>query len=412
MLNRARSLGFKSPGLARHIRGNYLRCFCWKLSVVKLSQRLVLQFLVGVLLALGLALTKVAVEAADAKPEWQLEWDKSVEAAKKEGKLSVYFWQGGNLEKVILAFQKKFPEIHVTTVGGRGSKFVVRLTSEQRAGKYLADVCMCGVTSPYEVLLKQAKALDPIKSAFLLPEVVDESKWWEGRHHFQDPEGQYIFAFWGRPSATRVSYNSTLVDPRDFKSYWDILNAKWKGKIVAIDPNESAGGWRALYYKPSVGAEFLKRLFGELDITVTREDRQAADWLATGKFALGLFVTGVPEARAQGLPVDEFRDANFKEPPSLDTGANGTIVLLKQAPHPNAVKVFINWFLSREGQSLYQEVMNTRFDYVESMREDIAKESIPAEYRRRRRVKYVNMFVPEHMDPAPLLKLYKDTMKR
>jgi iron(III) transport system substrate-binding protein len=389
-----------------------LRDFLLDPSIVKLSQRLVLQILMGALLALGLVLTKVAVEAGESRPEWQVEWDKTIEAAKKEGKLSVYFWQGGNLEKVILAFQKKFPEIQVSTAGGRGSKFVVRLTSEQRAGKYLADVCMCGVTSPYEVLLKQAKALEPIKPAFLLPEVVDESKWWEGRHHFQDPEGQYIFAFWGRPSATRVSYNSNLVDPRDFKSYWDILNLKWKGKIVAIDPNESAGGWRALYYKPSVGAEFLRRLFAELDITPTREDRQAADWLATGKFALGLFVTGVPEAKAQGLPVDEFRDANFKEPPSLDTGANGTIVLLKQAPHPNAAKVFINWFLSREGQSLYQEVMNTRFDYVESMREDIAKESVPAEYRRRKGVKYVNMFVPEHMDPAPLLKLYKDTMKR
>jgi iron(III) transport system substrate-binding protein len=379
---------------------------------VKLSQIFVVHILMSALLALVLALTEVQLEAADARPEWQFEWDKTVEAAKREGKLSVYFWQGGNLEKAILAFQKKFPEIQVTTVGGRGSKFVVRLTSEQRAGKYLADVCMCGVTSPYEVLLKQAKALDPIKSLFLLPEVVDESKWWEGRHHFQDPEGQYIFAFWGRPSATRASYNSNLVDPRDFKSYWDILNAKWKGKIVAIDPNESAGGWRALYYKPSVGAEFLRRLFAELDITPTREDRQAADWLATGKFALGLFVTGVPEAKAQGLPVDEFRDANFKESPSLDTGANGTIVLLKQAPHPNAAKLFINWFLSREGQSLYQEVMNTRFDYVESMREDIAKESVPPEYRRRKGVKYVNMFVPEHMDPAPLLKLYKDTMKR
>ena len=366
----------------------------------------------NVLLALALALTPVALEAAEAKPEWQVEWEKTIEAAKREGKLSVYFWQGGNLEKVILAFQKKFPEIQMTTAGGRGSNFVVRLTTEQRAGKYLADVCMCGVTSPYEVLLKQAKALDPIKPAFLLPEVADESKWWEGRHHFQDPEGQYIFAFWGRPSATRVSYNSNLVDPRDFKSYWDILNTKWKGKIVAIDPNESAGGWRALYYKPSVGAEFLRRLFAELDITPTREDRQAADWLATGKFALGLFVTGVPEAKAQGLPVSEFRDANFKEPPSLDTGANGTIVLLKQAPHPNAAKVFINWFLSREGQSLYQEVMNTRFDYVESMREDIGKESVPTQYRRRKGVKYVNMFVPEHMDPAPLLKLYKDTMKR
>ncbi len=364
------------------------------------------------LLLLAISVTMDPVKAGEAKPVWQVEWEKTVDAAKKEGKLSVYFWQGGNLEKVIQAFQKKYPEIQVTTVGGRGSSFVVRLTTELRAGKYLADVCMCGVTSPYEVLHKRAKALEPIRSFFILPEVLDESKWWQGRHHFQDPEGQYIFAYWGRPSATRISYNANLVNPSEFKSYQDLLNPKWKAKVVAIDPNESAGGWRALYYKPELGADFLKRLFGEMDVTMTRQDRQATDWLATGKFALGLFLTGIPETKAQGLPVDEFKDSNFKEPPSLDTGANGTIVLLKQAPHPNAAKLFINWFLSREGQIAYQEMMNTRFDYVESMREDVPKDPIPVDYRRRKGVKYVPMFIPEHMDPAPLLKLYKEILKR
>ena len=364
------------------------------------------------LLLLAISVTMDPVKAGEAKPVWQVEWEKTVDAAKKEGKLSVYFWQGGNLEKVIQAFQKKYPEIQVTTVGGRGSSFVVRLTTELRAGKYLADVCMCGVTSPYEVLHKRAKALEPIRSFFILPEVLDESKWWQGRHNFQDPEGQYIFAYWGRPSATRISYNANLVNPSEFKSYQDLLNPKWKAKVVAIDPNESAGGWRALYYKPELGADFLKRLFGEMDVTMTRQDRQATDWLATGKFALGLFLTGIPETKAQGLPVDEFKDSNFKEPPSLDTGANGTIVLLKQAPHPNAAKLFINWFLSREGQIAYQEMMNTRFDYVESMREDVPKDPIPVDYRRRKGVKYVPMFIPEHMDPAPLLKLYKEILKR
>ena len=351
-------------------------------------------------------------DAAEVKASAQSEWDKTFEAAKKEGKLSIYFWQGGNLEKVIQNFQKKYPEIQLTTVGGRGSGFVTRITTEMRAGKHLADVCMCGVTSPYEVLLKRANAIEPIKPTFILPEVKDESKWWQGKHHFQDPEGQYIIAYWGRPAATRLAYNTGHASPTEFKSYWDLLNSKWKGKIVAVDPNESAGGWRALYYKPGLGPEFLRRFFGEMDITMTRQDRQGTDWLGTGKFALGLFLTGIPEAKAQGLPVDEFKDSNFKEQPSLDTGANGTLVLMKQAPHPTAAKLFINWFLSREGQTSYQEIMNTQLDYVESMREDIPKDPIPLEYRRRKGVNYVLMFLPEHMDPQPMLKLYKDTFKR
>ena len=351
-----------------------------------------------------------SVEAAEPKP-WQQQWNDTLKAARKEGAVSVYFWQSGNLEKAVQAFQKKFPDIRLAALGGRGSSFITRIAGEIRAGKYLADVCICGVTSPYEVLHKRANALEVIKPAFILPEVADESKWWQGKHHFQDPEGQFIFAYWGRASATRVSYNTRLVNPTEFSSYWDLVHPRWQGKIVAIEPTESAGGWRTLYHKPEVGPEFLKRLFSEMDVLFSRDDRQAVDWLATGKAALGLFLAAIAQAKEQGLLVDEFKDSKFKEPPSLDTGPNGTIAMMKQAPHPNAAKVFINWFLSREGQSSYQESMNTGPEYAESMREDIPKDSIPPEYRRRKGVHYILMFTPDRMDPGPVVKMFKEAVK-
>jgi iron(III) transport system substrate-binding protein len=368
-------------------------------------------FVVSILSVVLLSIAFGSIVAAEPTASWQQQWDATVKAARKEGTVSIYFWQGGNLEKAIQAFQKKYPDIQLSSVAGRGSTFISRMTTEMRAGKHLVDVCICGVTSPYEVLHKQAKTLESIKSAFILPEVADESKWWQGKHQFQDPEGQFIFAYWGRAAATRVAYNTRLVNPAEFTSYWDLLNAKWKGKITAIEPTESAGGWRGLYYKPEVGPEFLKRLFAEMDVLFSRNDRQATDWLATGKASLGLFVSAITETKNQGLPVDEFKDSSFKEPPSLDTGANGTIALMKQAPHPNAAKVFINWFLSKEGQSTYQEIMNTGSEYVESMREDISKDSIPPQYRRRKGVRYVLMFTPDRMDAAPVVKLFKETVK-
>jgi ABC-type uncharacterized transport system YnjBCD substrate-binding protein len=85
---------------------------------------------------------------------------------------------------------------------------------------------------------------------------------------------------------------------------------------------------------------------------------------------------------------------------------------MKQAPHPNAARVFINWFLSKEGQTTYQEIMNTTSDYAESMREDIPKDPIPPEYRRRRGVYYVPMFTPDRTDPAPIVKVFKETVNR
>ena len=367
--------------------------------------------LVVAFLWLGDIVHSLPAGAAETQPSRQMEWEKTVAAARKEGALTVYVWLSGNMEKAVETFQKKYPEIRLTTVSGRGSSFIVRIASEMRAGKYLADVCICGVTSPYKVFYKN-RFLDPINSALVLPEVIDESKWWQGKHHYQDGEGRYIFVFMGNPAGARVYYNKNLVNPSEFNSYWDILTPRWKGKIVAIDPNESSGGWRQLYYNPGLGPNYIRRLLVEMEPSVSRDERQATDWLAQGKFALSFFSRGVSEAKTQGLPVDEFLDSHFKEPLSISSGANGTIALMNGAPHPNAAKVFINWFLSREGQTTLQELMNTPLDQVESMREDIPKDPVPPEYRRRKGVNYIPMFTAERMESGPVLKLYNEIVKR
>jgi iron(III) transport system substrate-binding protein len=350
--------------------------------------------------------------AADAKSSAPSEWERTVEAAKKEGRLSVYLWHGSNLEKVVQQFEKKYPDIKLTTVGGRGSSFITRITSEIRAGKYLADVCICGVTSPFKIFHEQMKALEPLKPALMLPEVKDESKWWQGKQHYQDPEGRYLFIYIGSPSGSRIFYNRAQLNPGEFKSYWDLLTPRWKGKIIAIDPNESSGGWRQLYYHPDLGEKYVRKLLTEMDLTPSRDERQTTDWLVQGKYAMALFTRGVPEAKAQGLPVDEVKEAQFKEAPSISSGANGTIALMSNAPHPNAAKVFVNWFLSREGQTAVQEIMNSPLDQNQSMRNDLALDPVPAESRRRDDIRYMPIFTPETMDAAPVLKLYKELMKK
>jgi iron(III) transport system substrate-binding protein len=367
----------------------------------------------AIAILIGLGILNHQALGAEAKAAPLTEWDRAVEAAKKEAKLNVYFWQDNNLEKVIQLFEKKYPDIKLTTVGGRGSSFFTRITTEIRAGKYIADVCLCGVTSPYKLFYEQMKALEPLKPALILPEVKDESKWWQGKQHYQDPEGKYILVYIGSPAGTRIFYNQTQVNPSEFKSYWDLLTPKWKGKIVAMDPNEASGGWRQIYYHPELGAKYLRTMLTDMDITVSRDQRQATDWLVQGKYAVALFARDVPEAKAQGLPVDEFTDSQFKEAPSIWSGPNGTIALMKNAPHPNAAKVFVNWFLSREGQIAVQEIMNAaRGEPTQSMRNDLPLGPVPVEFRRRDDVRYISVFTPENMDPAPVLKLYKETMKK
>jgi iron(III) transport system substrate-binding protein len=340
------------------------------------------------------------------KSDWQREWESTVRAAEAESQLVVYSLSEVGEVFLHSGFQKKFPKIKLVSVTARGVELVSRIMAERRAGKFLADIVNLGNTSPYR--LYQAKTLDPITSAFLLPEVSDASKWWQGKHHTIDPEGKYIFVFVGAPLYL-VGYNSNLVNPKEFKSYWDLLNPKWKGKIVAFDPG--AGGFAAtrdrfFYYHPDLGPQFLKRLFGEMELTLYRQYPQGEDWLASGKFRLCLCRhQSISEAKTQGLPVDLIDPMVFKEGAGVESRAK-TLALMNKSPHPNAAKVFINWFLSREGQIDFQ---NISAKYVDagaeaSLRMDIPRDDIPLRNRLLPGVRYISQWAPEMFDMKPIEK--------
>lgn len=340
----------------------------------------------------------------ESKHDSQSEWEKITQGAKKEGKLSLYLYQGeGELGALSQLFQKKYPEISVTTVNGRGNQLGPKVMAERRAGKFLVDAYSAGLTSTYEILYR-GRILEPVRAALILPEVLDESKWWQGQHHYIDPENKYIFVFAGNISQY-VSYHTKLVDPAEFRSYWDFLQPKWKGKILSRDPKISGSqriGLRMFYHTPDLGPEFIRRLYGEMDVTVVQDMRQATDWLATGKFPICFFCSEILKAKSQGLPVDEFPSGRWKESRAITAGNVGSVALPSQAPHPHAARLFVNWLLSREGQIGFQRAGNTPFNSEESMRTDIPKDMIPAELRRVDGVKYFLADKPEFMEMAPI----------
>src|SRR5690349_11654345 len=77
--------------------------------------------------------------AADAKPSWQANWEKTLGAAKKEGKLNFYVGRYGT-EPLLNEFRKEFPEIKLITVNGTGNSLGTRIISEMRAGNVVADL--------------------------------------------------------------------------------------------------------------------------------------------------------------------------------------------------------------------------------------------------------------------------------
>lgn len=363
------------------------------------------------LLALSLPFTRARDSAAAEKApsqSWQSDWEKTIEAAKKEGEILIYAALGPYHPQIFVEFQKDYPEVKATIVHGNSSRISPRLLSERRAGKYLADVYLGGPTSLYSFY--KNSLFDPLVPLLVLPEVMDASLWWEGKHLYIDPERKYIFVNEGSVSGFTISYNTNLVKPAEFKSCWDLFQPKWKGKIVSLDardPGFGASELRYLYYHPELGPEFIRRLFGEMDVALSREHHQAIDWVGVGKTALCVFCRDgfTAKAKSQGLPIDSIDHNELKEMPRL-RGSAGAIALVNTAPHPNAAKLFANWYLSRRGQIVYQESHGDR----DSLRADIPKDKVPARVRRVAGRKYFFVDGPEFIDVKPAVKIIDDAL--
>src|SRR5438034_9607344 len=96
------------------------------------------------------------------------------------------------------------------------------------------------------------------------------------------------------------------------------------------------------YYSPELGPEFIRRLFGTMNMTYGKDRRQITDWLVQGKFAICLGCRDAPRAKTQGLPVDEFDTGGWKVGESLSTRWV-SIMMIKVEHHTNAVRVCLNW---------------------------------------------------------------------
>lgn len=358
--------------------------------------------------ALVMLLYGGCLEIPRARADWKTEWDRTVEAAKKEGRLVLFMRR---YEGVLDAFKKQYPEIEVVTVTGRGSQLGKRIVAERRAGKYLVDIYVGG---PYTVasMLIPIKSLDPISEALILPEVRDESSWITGKHRYTDPGRKYNLAFIANPGARQIAYNTNLVNPAEFKSFRDLLNPKWKGKIVSMEPTARYIGatTQFMYYHPELGPEFFQEFFGGMDLTYSRSNRQMTDWLATGKYALCVGCLYIPRAQKQGLPVEQFDTSQWKEGSGISAGG-GTISLINKAPNPNAARVFINWFLSRDGQMALQRVPD-RDEHHNSGRMDIPKDDVDADHKLVEGKQYWDQNQAEWSDIKPIQKLAKTIMKK
>jgi iron(III) transport system substrate-binding protein len=353
------------------------------------------RFVAAVLIVLVFVSSAIAYGASANDPAWE----KIVAGGKKEGKVVVFGPPGPDVRDAFtLGFQKKYPEIEVDFNGMQGAQVAPKLMAELKAQQYRTDLVVAGTTTALEGLAP-VNAIVPIEPFLVGPEIRDLSKWRAGKLHFSDDAAKYNLVYGNRVQVAFV-YNRDSSAPAKIKSWKELLNPEWKGKIVMLDPRRAGGGLdiSTFWYtneKLGLGKNFIKQLFTTQDIFLSNEERQIVDFVARGRYPIAIGPSGTLtfQLKAQGLPVELFGSAALQEG-GFVTASNGTISVVKNTPHPNAAKLYLNHLLSNEGQAAWSKASG-----LASLRRDVPRDHIPeillpqegVSYQETYREKYVLM---------------------
>jgi iron(III) transport system substrate-binding protein len=287
---------------------------------------------------------------AQSKPT---DWDKIVEAAKKEGKVVASIPPSPELRKLMeIAFTRRYG-IATEFVPARGGAIIQRMVSEAKTGVQYFDLHIGGTESIVTGMLPE-NILDTVEPYFLLAEVKDPKQWWGG-HIWIDNAKRYIYNFVAYQTVSLWA-NPNEYKPAEFKSFDDLLSPKLQGKIGISDPRTPGSGssmWSYMNYIK--GEEYLKKFVGQ-KLFVTRDLRLLADNLAKGKIAVtsGIGYSEFYPFIKANLPVVPL---SVPKEGLYVSGGYGHLTILKNPPHPNATRVFVNWLLGRDGQEIFSRGM-------------------------------------------------------
>ncbi len=323
---------------------------------------------------LGMAWAQGAL--AQTQSGWKQKWDKVLSEAKKEGKVVVWGPPGELIRKAMIeGFNKAFPDITIEFSGARGGEQATRIKAERDGGVYSVDVLLSGTTTAISQM-KPMKALDPIEPALILPEVTDPKNWRGNSLEFSDETTRFNLVFVSMLK-TALVYNPQLAKPDEIDELPKLLDLKWKGKFVLNDPLPSGSGhvtfrwiWRLM--GPERAKDYYRKIHANAGV-VDRDQRRQIEWIAQGKYAFLLAPSDgtLAQLLERGLKLGIM--AEFKDYGTYITASFGSAMLINKAPHPNGATVFLNWVLTKEGQTYWSKAM----DHV-SKRVDVPTDHIPS----------------------------------
>ena len=288
---------------------------------------------IGLLIAA--ALTCLALAPAGAQTA--AEWDQVIAAAKKEGKVVVYsgYVSPDTHEAIAKAFDRNYG-ITIDYLTARGTELRERIRSEQASSRFVGDVLHNAQT-----LLELTHAADkPLQVHGGIPASSRVKAEFRPR----------INEFWVPIFTINYGFlvNNNLVKPgEEPKSWQDLLDPKWRGKILS-DETRAAGGGRVMFHMTydKFGADYHVKL-AEQKLVFARDYRESTRRVARGEYPIYIPLILSDMVNLKGLPVRYVIPSE-----GVSYGSYGAAVM-KNAPRPNAARLLVDFYLSEEAQAVY-----------------------------------------------------------
>jgi ABC-type Fe3+ transport system substrate-binding protein len=338
--------------------------------------------------AVSTALALAFANATSAQTADPTKWAELQKKAKEEGQLVLSGPPFPGLRTALSAAFNAHYGIELNYLGMNAGEIITRVDTESKTGKVNIDANLggtstCWAMSPRgEIENMNGKLIDP---GILRPEL-----WKSGKLKLNDagpatdlPADFKCSLQTAEWVMTDLFANTSIVKPGEIVSWKDLLKPQYKGKIAAFDPRRSGPGQTPVGYLAALfGNDFLTQLYVGQEVKLTADNRQLAEWVARGEYPIGIGLVqfAVEIYRKQGLPIARIFPEDGRG--SL-TGGFSVVMLIKNAPHPNAAQLFVNWFASKEAQTIYEaQMMET------SLRTDIVGTDVPDYVRPKNGVAY------------------------
>lgn len=339
-------------------------------------------------LTFGVALALSFAVAASAQTPDPAKWAEVQKKAKEEGQLVLSGPPFQGLRTALSSAFKQRYGIDLNYLGMFAGEAITRIDTESKAGKVSIDANLGGTSTCWA--MSPRGQIENMNGKLIDPEILQPSVWRAGKPKLNeagpspDLPADFRCSFQGAEWVmTDLFANTDIIKPGEIASWKDLLKPQYKGKIAAFDPRRSGPGQTPVGYLAALfGHDYLKELFIGQQVKLTADNRQLAEWVARGEYPIGIGLVqfAVETYRKQGLPIERVYP---KDGEGSLTGGFSVVMLVKNAPHPNAAQLFANWFASREAQTIYEaQMMET------SLRTDVTGTNLPDYVRTRPGVAY------------------------